>query len=263
MSSNENLIQGLSEQYGAGLKMLENIIKECNDKLWEDYNQEIIISQVVYHALSSTDFYLSRTKQESDSFKAKYGDDDSFNNKEKKFTKKQLLEYLEEIKVKSNKRFKDISIEELNDKPIFDWHGTSVLGSLLYNLRHVMLHVGALHVRVNAAGKEPLPWVSKIYGDERDLIDEQNRKGVTLLQSGKLDEAEKIYLELIKDSENPLFYYNLACCYSRQKKPEKALDTLKTCLKYDTENRFKDLSKKDADFANIRELPGFKELMNN
>jgi tetratricopeptide (TPR) repeat protein len=173
------------------------------------------------------------------------------------------LEYLEEIKVKSNKRFKDISIEELNDKPIFDWHGTSVLGSLLYNLRHVMLHVGALHVRVNAAGKEPLPWVSKIYGDERDLIDEQNRKGVTLLQSGKLDEAEKIYLELIKDSENPLFYYNLACCYSRQKKPEKALDTLKTCLKYDTENRFKDLSKKDADFANIRELPGFKELMNN
>jgi hypothetical protein len=65
MSSNENLIQGLSEQYGAGLKMLENIIKECNDKLWEDYNQEIIISQVVYHALSSTDFYLIIKKKNS------------------------------------------------------------------------------------------------------------------------------------------------------------------------------------------------------
>lgn len=263
MSANTKLIQGIAEQFGAGLKMIEDIINECSDELWNDYNQEIIIFQVVYHAISSVDFYLCATKEEVNSFKGPYGDDDNFHDSSKNLTKKQLLDYLGEVKVKATKRIQALTVEELNEDPIYEWHGTSAMGSFMYNLRHLMLHVGALHVRVNAAGKAPLQWVSKIYGDERDEREEMNRKAVAYLQSGKFEEAEKL-LEVLrtKYSEEPLYYYNLACCYSLQKKSEQSLQSLELCLKYDKDERFKNLAKNDSDFGNIKELPAFKELLN-
>ena len=264
MASNVKLFQGISEQFGAGLKMIDDIINECNEELWNDYNQEIIISQVVYHVISSVDFYLSANMDERNSFKGKYGDDDNgFHDPNKKFTKRQLLDYSNEVKEKAKKRIQGLTIEELNEDPLYDWHGTSVMGSYMYNLRHLMLQIGALHVRVNAKAEIPLRWVSKIFGDERDKTEELNEKSVAYLQSGKIDEAEKILVELSnKYSENPLYHYNLACCYSRLKKPEKSLKSLELSLKYDKDDRFKNLAKKDSDFSNVMDLPAFKELLN-
>ena len=90
-----------------------------------------------------------------------------------------------------------------------------------------------------------------------------NDKSVAYLQSGKIDEAEKILVELSNNySENPLYHYNLACCYSRLKKPEKSLKSLELSLKYDKDDRFKNLAKKDSDFSNVMDLPAFKELLN-
>lgn len=169
MTNKSPLIQGLSEQYRAGLKMVQLIIEKCNDDLWSDYNREVVINQVVYHIIDSTDLYLSKNKEEVESYKSKYEDDGTFHDPNMKFTKQELLDYFEVIKEKANEKFDDLTLEDLDGKPLFDWHGTSVLGSLLYNLRHIMLHVGALHVRLNEVSKEPLSWVSKIYGDERDF----------------------------------------------------------------------------------------------
>lgn len=159
------IIQAIVEQYGAALKMLENAIVNCDESLWNRDNKGIIVSQVIYHTLYFVDIYLSKNKEELESFRGKLGEDgdaDTYiHEPDKTFTKQELLDYLSEIKVKANNRFTILSIEDLNAKPVFDWHGSSVLSSLLYNLRHIMLHVGALHVRLNAVGNEPLKWVSK------------------------------------------------------------------------------------------------------
>jgi hypothetical protein len=77
------------------------------------------------------------------------------------FSKEDLITYLDEIRFKTNKRFQSMTLEELQRDSLFDWHGSSILSSLLYNLRHIMLHVGALHVRLNAVSKDPMKWVSK------------------------------------------------------------------------------------------------------
>ena len=45
------------------------------------------------------------------------------------------------------------------------------------------------------------------------------------------------------------------------KKQDKALETLKTCLKLDNANIFRVLAKTDSDFTNISELPVFQELI--
>ncbi|MFX0212171.1 MAG: hypothetical protein ACFFDT_39725 [Candidatus Hodarchaeota archaeon] len=76
------------------------------------------------------------------------------------YSKKELLDYLGDIRQKANTRFTNITLEELQDESLFDWRDSSILSSLLYNLRHIMLHVGALHVRLNMVGKEPMKWLS-------------------------------------------------------------------------------------------------------
>ncbi|MHA1990014.1 MAG: DinB family protein [Candidatus Hodarchaeales archaeon] len=165
-STNNQLSEGISEQYGAAFQMLENIIKNCEENLWNDADREPIISQIVYHTFFFIDYYLSKTKEERENFKAKLGDDKMGERTDgmewnKVYTKEELLDYLIDIRQKANKRFANLTLEELNKESIFEWHGSSVLSSLMYNLRHIMLHVGALHVRLNAVAKEPQKWVSK------------------------------------------------------------------------------------------------------
>ena len=165
LSENQKLIHAIAEQYGAALTMLENTIVNCDNELWGDSNRDPIISQIIYHTLYFIDIYLSKDRAEWEAFVGKLGEDGDADTyihiPEKLFTKQELLNYSHDIRTKASERFKNLSIEELNSKPLFDWHGSSVLSSLLYNLRHIMLHVGALHVRLNAEGKEPLNWISK------------------------------------------------------------------------------------------------------
>jgi hypothetical protein len=156
------------------------------------------------------DYYLSKDIAERESFKGKYGPEyPSFHQPDKLFCRDQLTTYLQEIREKTDALFSSLTISSLNNAPIFDWHGISLLSSLLYDLRHIMLHVGALHVRVNSEGKMPLRWVSKILeeegAEERDLA-------LFYLQSGNLSEAEKLYIKLSNNTKDPTQLYNLACC---------------------------------------------------
>lgn len=166
---NKQLSTAISEQYGAAFQMLENIVNNCEETLWNDADREPIISQIVYHTFFFIDYYLSNTKKERENFQGKLGDDKMGERTDgmewnKIYTKDELLGYLSDIRQIANKRCSELSLDELNEKSLFDWHGSSVLSSLLYNLRHIMLHVGALHVRLNAVAKEPQKWVS------RDLV---------------------------------------------------------------------------------------------
>lgn len=165
MSESGQILQAVAEQYGAALRMLEDTIVNCNDTLWLDPNNKPVISQVVYHTLYFVDIYLSKNKSEWESFRGKLGEDgdaDTFiHEPEKVFTKQELQEYVKEIRIKAFTLFTGLTMSELNGIPIFEWHGSTFLSSLLYNLRHIMHHVGSLHVRLNDSSKEPLKWFSK------------------------------------------------------------------------------------------------------
>jgi len=75
-------------------------------------------------------------------------------------TSGQLLDYLTDIKGKAKYRFENLTIDELIQPSVFEWHGNSVLSSLLYNLRHLMLHIGALNLRLHRKGVKLDNWVS-------------------------------------------------------------------------------------------------------
>ena len=75
-------------------------------------------------------------------------------------THNQLLDYLSDIKEKAKNRFGDLTSDELIQRSVFEWHGKSILSSLLYNLRHLMLHIGALNLRLHRKGVKLDNWVN-------------------------------------------------------------------------------------------------------
>lgn len=116
----------------------------CKDDLRQDYTQEVVISQLVYHILGSADLFLAKITDKESSFKYKYGTfNPPFNEPEKILTKKQLSDYLDEIKSKATKTFNNISFEEFTTDLISDFFiPYSRFGILIYNLRHLTNHIG-------------------------------------------------------------------------------------------------------------------------
>ena len=109
MDADQQLIQGIIEQYGAAFTMVENIIHNCDEDLWQDYKRETIISQVVYHTLFFIDFYLAKDSSERDSFIGKLGDDLMGQRTDGMelniiFKKEELLAYMKDLRDKAYKR---------------------------------------------------------------------------------------------------------------------------------------------------------------
>ncbi|MFX1425856.1 MAG: DinB family protein [Promethearchaeota archaeon] len=159
----EIIKDALNEQYGAAIGMLEQNLKSCPDEVWDDRIGGPPFWQVAYHAMWYLDWYLSDSKDARNNFKWKFGrkiPNALRNTSELVLTQEQLFEYLSEIKEKAKSRFDNLTSDELIQPSIFEWHGNSVLSSVLYNLRHVMLHIGALNLRLHRKGVKLDNWVS-------------------------------------------------------------------------------------------------------
>ncbi|MFX1517515.1 MAG: DinB family protein [Promethearchaeota archaeon] len=152
--------KSLEEQYGAAFKTLESIINFCPDEIWIDSPNTPPIFGVVHHTLYFVDLYFSKTKEERTNYKPRFPEDKDDLFKENPLSKAELLNYLVDMKKKAKELFSNMTLETLGDDPVFEWHGSTLLSSLLYNLRHVMLHIGALQVRLRHQGVEKEFWVS-------------------------------------------------------------------------------------------------------
>ncbi|MFX0083582.1 MAG: DinB family protein [Candidatus Hodarchaeota archaeon] len=155
----------INEQFGAAIRMLEQNLKKCPEELWDDKTKGPSFWHVAYHAMWFLDWYLSDSKKSRENFKSKFGEENThFESLDKTpeiiLTREQLFEYLSDIKEKARNRFEDLTSEDLIEPSVFEWHGNSVLSSLLYNLRHLMLHIGALNLRLHRKDVKLKNWVS-------------------------------------------------------------------------------------------------------
>ena len=156
------LSDALQEQYGAAIQMLKNVMRSCPKDIWTNKNDKPQFWQVVYHTLWGLDWYLADSEEERENFELKFDKEYSWelNAPSKKIlSRKKLFEYLTEIKLKAKRRCEKLSSDESILKPIYEWHGNSMFSSLLYNMRHVMLHVGALNLRLHSKGVKLENWV--------------------------------------------------------------------------------------------------------
>ena len=156
----EKIFTALEEQYGAAFKTLEKIINFCPYEIWVNAPNEPPIYGVVNHILFFVDLYFSKSKEERESYKPKFPDTKDNMYMKRTLEKYDLLEYLKEMRSKAKKWFATMTLEQLQGESVFEWHGSSLLSSLLYNLRHIMLHIGALQVRLRHYGIDEKFWVS-------------------------------------------------------------------------------------------------------
>ncbi|MFX0015042.1 MAG: DinB family protein [Promethearchaeota archaeon] len=156
------LSDAFEEQYGAAIEMLEQVVKICPDEIWNDRSSGPPFWQVTYHTMWFLDWYLGGSKNERETFKPKYQEKPSLQESpEEIISREQLKAYLLDIKKKGKKRFEELTLDELIQPSVFEWHGSSIHSSLMYNLRHVMLHIGALHSRLLRKGIKLDNWVSQ------------------------------------------------------------------------------------------------------
>lgn len=52
-------------------------------------------------------------------------------------------------------------MDTLIQPSVFEWHGNSIISSMIYNLRHVILHIGALNFKLLRNGVSLENWVSR------------------------------------------------------------------------------------------------------
>ena len=156
-------LDAINEQYGAAIAMLKKNLKSCPIEVWDDRTSGPPFWHVAYHVMWYLDWYLSDSKEARESFKSKFGEELSQELKktpEITLTATQLLDYLSDLKEKTKNRFENITSDKLLQPSVFEWHGNSVLSSLIYNLRHLMLHIGALNLRLHSKGVKLENWVS-------------------------------------------------------------------------------------------------------
>lgn len=103
----EILANALHEQFGAAIKMLENVIKSCPAEFWDERTSGPPFWQVAYHTMWFLDWYLGGSKEEHEAFIPKF-EGERYENLDKlpkeKITCEQLLTYLFDIKGKANQR---------------------------------------------------------------------------------------------------------------------------------------------------------------
>ena len=159
----QTVTNGIRTQYGAALVMLKEAITSCPQELWQNDETLPPFWQIVYHNLFYLDFYLGNSKEEREKFKP-FVDDMKIGPLGKKpaleaLPQTHLLEYLAFIEKKAKSKFDHFSPEELTADTAFEWHGPDKFTSLIYNLRHVMLHIGALNSRLVKKGIKTT-WIS-------------------------------------------------------------------------------------------------------
>ena len=157
----EKIFTALEEQYGAAFSTLEKIITVCPEKIWTNTPDDPPIYGVVNHILYFIDWYFSQSKEERESYKPKFPDENDNMYMQRILEKNELLEYVQDMKKKAKTLFSTMTLEKLQSESVFEWHGSSRLSSLLYNLRHTMLHIGALQARLRIYGINEKFWVSK------------------------------------------------------------------------------------------------------
>jgi hypothetical protein len=150
-------------QFDAAIKMLENGMQACPEKLWGDRSQRPEFWYMVFHTLFFLDCYLSDslgvftppapfTLDELDTAGIL---------PDRVYTKEELQSYLEDGRQKCRQTIEALTEEKAERRCGFDWLELSVEELLLYNMRHVQHHAAQLNLILRQQIDSAPRWVKK------------------------------------------------------------------------------------------------------
>jgi hypothetical protein len=158
--------QALKNQMMAALATLHQCIQHCSDDEWQKSHNDAPFSQVLFHTLFYTDFYLSPNERE---FRlqlfhkrnaALFRDYEELEYKkpEQIYTREEISAYLTFCYDKIHTYFdtiKDTDLLEINAAKNMTFMELSI-----YNTRHIQHHAAQLGLRIQQVTGKELTWVS-------------------------------------------------------------------------------------------------------
>ena len=143
--SDSAIVPALRRQYGAAIEMLRRAIQDCPDELWDARDDENPFWQKAYHTIYYIDLYLSNPPGTFESPSFHTPDSQTFaKSPSKPFSREQIEGYLEKAAAKCAEVFDGLTLEGLGQECGSRRHAT-IGDILIYNLRHVQHHVGAMY----------------------------------------------------------------------------------------------------------------------
>lgn len=163
------LKSAISQQFGATIDMLENVLHACPDHLWRvrlwDDPQLPESSEfwyILYHTLFWLDLYLSGTV-EGFAPPTPFTLDELDSTgilPERPYTKDELQTYLEHTRMKLRSTIDGLTDEEAHQVCKFSWGEVTFAGLLLDNMRHVQEHTAQLNMILGQRIRWSPKWVT-------------------------------------------------------------------------------------------------------
>lgn len=152
-------------QYEAALSMYKACIDRCPDAVWNSRIANYTFSQVAFHTLFWTDFYLS---QSEDSFRRQsfhlnnerfFGDYEEFEDRApvRLYERAPIRAYMEQCRSKASEVLAEETADTLSAE--YPRRGFSRAELHVYNIRHIQHHTAQLSLRLRLDANEGIPWV--------------------------------------------------------------------------------------------------------
>jgi hypothetical protein len=161
-------VEWVSLELGAAIEMLSTAIKNANNAVWDNPSDERRFWNIAYHTIFFCDIYLSDFDPDIDNVEEQYRlpaylkDWENAINfdeiHEPAIPKEVLQKFLEETRSKLRFRFAEGIVEKQIGESATSWLKMSKGTVLLYNMRHVMQHVGHLNDILRKHGLTPSKW---------------------------------------------------------------------------------------------------------
>jgi hypothetical protein len=145
----------ISQQFGAAIDMLENVLHACPDQLWRvrlwddrQLPQSSEFWYILYHTLFWLDLYLSGSVEgfiPPAPFTLDELDPAGL-IPERPYTRDELQTYLEHTREKCRSTVEALTDEKARQKCRFPWGELTFAALLLDNMRHVQEHVAQLNM---------------------------------------------------------------------------------------------------------------------
>lgn len=161
------LQQLLISQFEASLSMLAHCIARCPAERWQAPVARCPFSQVVFHTLFFTDFYLG---QSPDGFKSQpfhlentalFGDYEQLQDREpvETYERADVERYLAFVRTKALTTIQSESDRDRAEPSNFPRRRGTRAETCVYNIRHIQHHVGQLSMRLRLDGVTDFPWI--------------------------------------------------------------------------------------------------------
>lgn len=153
------------QQSGAALKMLENAITVCPERVWGEKIDWHEFWYLTYHTLFFFDFYLTELERAQD-----FVPPEPFTLSElahegilpdQIYTKKEMLRYLDHGRRKCRESLQALTAEAASQPSCHRDGKVTRLELHLYNLRHVQHHTAQLNLLLRQQIDDAPRWVSK------------------------------------------------------------------------------------------------------